>query len=75
MINDNWKANGILEIIRQGMEDKISLCHCYIYGVFNGELISDSFISKRYNRARKDTEKDNKVNQKSEMASAHGEIK
>lgn len=65
----------MLEIIRKGMEDKISLCHCYIYGVLNRELTSYPLISKRYSSARKDTEKDNKVNQKSEMASAHGEIK
>lgn len=65
----------MLEVIRKGMEDKMSLCRCYIYGVLNRELISGPLISKRHSRARKDTEKDNKVNQKSEMASAHGEIK
>lgn len=57
------------------MEDKTSPCHCYIYRVWNKKLVSDLLISKRYSRARKDTEKDNKVSQESEMASAHGEIK
>ena len=53
-------------------------CHfvtAHMRRVLNRELISNPSISKRYSRARKDTEKDNEVNQKSEMASAHGEIK
>ena len=57
------------------MEDKTSPCHCYIYRVWNRKLISDLLISKQYSRATKGTDKDNKVNQESETASAHGEIK
>lgn len=65
----------MLEVVRKGMRIKKSFCHGYLYGVLNRELISDPLISKRYTGVRKDTEKDNNVNQKSETASAQGEIK
>lgn len=61
----------MLEVVGKGMGNKIPLCHCYVYGKFNRVLISHLSISKRYSRARKDTEKGCKVNQES----AHGEIK
>lgn len=75
MNNENWKVNVMLEVVRKGMRIKKSFCHGYLYGVLNRELISDPLISKRYTGVRKDTEKDNNVNQKSETASAQGEIK
>lgn len=46
MIINNWKANEMLEVIRKGIEDKIYLCHRYIYGVLNRELISDPLVSR-----------------------------
>lgn len=68
-----WKS----EVKRKGMDDKKKnrFVTIYICRILNRELISNSFISKRYCRGWKGAEMDSKFNQKSEMASVYGEIK